>query len=499
MSICQGLAYFFSVIYLLSAGIILLYSLVQFQLLLIYLKKPRGIESSNMPEDASMWPKVTIQLPLYNEPLVVERLLESLTYLNYPADKLFIQILDDSTDSTTKLAANYIQNFIDAGINVELIHRTHRTGYKAGALQNGLANIQGAYIAIFDADFIPSPDFLIKTLPYFIADPQIAVVQTRWGFYNEHFSLLTALQAFQLNVHFKIEQVARANGGFFLQFNGTAGIWRKEAIYDAGGWEHDTLTEDLDLSYRAQLKGWRIKYLEHVVTPGEIPIEMIGYRSQQHRWMKGGAETARKIIPHLWKSNAPLAIKIQGTFHLLSGSIYFLLLLSAFSSVPLLLLWPYSPISAPILSIFVIGLIIVTFLFFVANRNSKPSAFQSHFLFKFIFLFPIFLILSMGLSLHNSIAVLEGWLGKKSPFVRTPKWNSAITSSPIMLRNLKRSPTDLKSWIEVALSLYFALAAFFGIYHQNYIFLIYHIMFALGFGYVFWRTMRPQFNVDANT
>lgn len=492
MSIYQGLAYIFSSIYLLSAGIILLYSLMQFQLLLIYFKRPKGYESFLMPDDPTTWPVVTIQLPLYNEPFVVERLLESILNLNYPTDKLFIQILDDSTDTTTKLVENYRQHFINAGIEVELIHRTHRMGFKAGALENGLASIHGEYIAIFDADFLPEPDFLIHTLPYFRADPKIAVVQTRWGFCNEHFSLLTALQAFQLNVHFKIEQVARENAGLFLQFNGTAGIWRKEAIHDAGGWQHDTLTEDLDLSYRAQLRGWRIKYLEHLVTPGEIPIEMSGYRSQQHRWIKGGAETARKILPLLWRSSLPIPIKIHGSFHLIAGSIYFLLLLSALSSVPLLILWPYSPISASALSIFALGLAVVTFLFFAANNQSRLHTNRKFFLFKFIIIFPIFLILSMGLSLHNSIAAIEGWLGKKTPFVRTPKWNLTTGQSNFKSQNHILKNWGAQTWVEASFALCFGLAAIFGLYHQNYIFLIYHLMFALGFGYVFWRTLRPK-------
>lgn len=498
MSIYQGLAYFFCSIYLLSAGIILLYSLIQFQLLFIYLKRPKGIESCVLPNETERWPTITVQLPLYNEPLVVERLMASILKLNYPSDKLFIQILDDSTDTTTTLAANYLKCFDNAGIKAELIHRDHRSGFKAGALENGLASVHGEFIAIFDADFIPGPDFLRKTLPYFSADPKIAVVQTRWGFYNENYSVLTALQAFQLNVHFKIEQVARAKGGFFLQFNGTAGIWRKEAIYDAGGWEHDTLTEDLDLSYRAQLKGWRIKYLEHLVTPGEIPIELNGYRSQQHRWMKGGAETARKILPLLWKSSLPTPIKIHGTFHLLAGSIYFLLLVSALSSIPLLILWPYSPISASTLSVFALGLSIVAILFYNANNHTPAQTFSKYFLFKFIWIFPVFLILSMGLSLHNSIAVIEGWLGKKTSFVRTPKWNLTTLKPGFLSHEYPKKKANIQSWAEATFALSFALAAGFGLYYHNYVFFVYHLMFAFGFGYVFWRTMNPQFNLDAN-
>jgi len=311
---------------------ITVFCLMQLQLLWIY----RRIDTIGelRSDNGSSYPIVTIQLPVFNELYVVERLIDNICALDYPSDKLQIQVLDDSTDETLDLTQKKVDEYQDKGFDIQLIHRKDRTGYKAGALANGMKTARGEFIAIFDADFMPNKDFLLRTLPYF-ADSKVGVVQTRWEHLNRDYSLITKLQAFQLNVHFTIEQSGRQAADYLLQFNGTAGVWRAKAIEDAGGWEADTLTEDLDLSYRAQLKGWSIKYLEDVGSPAELPAEMNGLKSQQFRWMKGGAETARKMIPSVWRSPLSFSKKMHATIHLLSSTIFVFVFVIGVFSVPL--------------------------------------------------------------------------------------------------------------------------------------------------------------------
>ena len=260
-------------------------------------------------------PVVTIQLPLYNEMYVVDRLVESVCRIDYPRDLLEIQVLDDSTDETREIAELAVRRFAAQGIDIKYIHRTDRTGYKAGALEAGLQVARGEFIAIFDADFIPQPDFLTRTIQYF-TDPKVAMVQTRWGHVNEDYSLLTKIQAMLLDAHFVLEHGSRNRGGCFFNFNGTAGIWRRDAIADAGGWQHDTLTEDLDLSYRAQLRGWQFIFLPDHVAPAELPVEMNAFKSQQHRWAKGSIQTFLKLMPRILQSNQPFRVKAEAFFHL---------------------------------------------------------------------------------------------------------------------------------------------------------------------------------------
>lgn len=491
--VLKGLAVFFSSLYMISMLLILIFSLVQLQLLILFLrKKQNSTYHPQMPDDESAWPQVTIQLPLYNEPHVVERLLDAIATIHYPPEKLDIQVLDDSTDETTTRAANKISELSKNGLPIRLIHRENRIGYKAGALAYGLQQTNGEYLAVFDADFMPDPDFLLKTLPWLIYYPENGVVQTRWGHLNENYSPLTRLQSFQLNVHFVLEQTARNKGDLMLQFNGTAGVWRRVAIEEAGGWDHDTLTEDLDLSYRTQLAGWKIQYLNQLETPGEVPAEMRGYRTQQFRWMKGGAETARKILPLLWRAPITLRRKIHGTFHLMAGSIYVLLFISAFLSVPVLWLWPFCPLSRDILAVFLVAILIAITIFYTANTAvNKNSDGRMPYVFKFLVLFPLFLALSLGLSLHNSIAIIQGWLGRKTPFIRTPKWN--LTSEKRMPFNLSRAPLHGDFyWTEALLSIYFAAGIWYGLAYGNYTFLLYHILLASGFAVVFWKTAFPS-------
>ncbi len=267
-------------------------------------------------------PVVTVQLPLFNELYVTNRLIDAVCALEYPKDKLEVQVLDDSTDETRDLVEKATKHYRALGYDIKHIHRIDRSGYKAGALKHGLETARGEFIAVFDADFVPNRDFLVKTIPYFYTDPKIGVVQTRWEHLNREYSMLTRTQAFALDGHFVVEQDVRNKAGFFIQFNGTGGVWRKTTIIDAGNWQSDTLTEDLDLSYRAQLRGWKFKYLAHVTSPAELPAEVNALKSQQFRWTKGAIETARKMIPEVWKSNIPLRIKIHSTFHLTNNIVF---------------------------------------------------------------------------------------------------------------------------------------------------------------------------------
>ncbi|HHS95171.1 MAG TPA: glycosyltransferase, partial [Phaeodactylibacter sp.] len=328
------LAYIAVGIYIIALVYITFYCLLQFHLLYYYKKKKQPFSQLGLRDNL---PMVTIQLPIFNELYVAERLIDNIVQMDYPKDRLQIQVLDDSTDDTATLTKRKVAQYAARGYDIEWIHRSDRSGYKAGALKAAMPQVKGSFIAIFDADFLPHPDFLQKTIPHF-EDPKVGVVQSRWEHINENYSLITRLQAMQLNVHFRVEQTGRAKGNCLLQFNGTAGVWRKETIDDAGGWEADTLTEDLDLSYRAQLKGWRIHYLEDLGSPAELPAEMNGLKSQQFRWMKGGAENARKLIPAVLRStDLSLRQKIHAVGHLLASTIYLFIFLAGVFSVPLLL------------------------------------------------------------------------------------------------------------------------------------------------------------------
>ena len=484
-------AYIIVGIYLIALVYITAYCLLQFQLLYYYKKhhlrhemNARYLTNKNHP------PVVTIQLPLYNEMYVVERLIDNIVKIQYPKEYLEIQVLDDSTDETTQLALNKAKEYSKLGFDIKVIRRPHRKGFKAGALKYGMKTAKGEFIAIFDADFLPKEDFLQKTIPYF-DDPKIGVVQTRWEHINRDYSVLTKLQAFQLNVHFTVEQQGRNAGNYMLQFNGTAGIWRRVTIESSGGWEADTLTEDLDLSYRAQLKGWKIKYLEEVGSPAELPAEMNGLKSQQYRWMKGGAETAKKILPSLWKSDLSLWQKVHATGHLFASSIFIFVFLTGVFSVPLLPAIEILAFNKAILSVFLLSLVSIIIVYYVANEGNgdKPS-FSINKLFKFIILFPIFLSLSMGLSLHNTVAVIQGFIGKKTPFVRTPKFNIQTITDSVKKKQYLINKLKWTTLVEGMLAVYFFAGIVLGIYLGNTSFLIFHILLMFGYGTIFLYTIR---------
>ena len=465
---------------------------MQFHLLLYYNHHKRGerVNPEVKPQMNGHYPFVTIQLPIYNEYFVVSRLIDQIMALDYPKDKFEVHVLDDSTDETREISRTKVKEYKDQGYNIELVTRKERKGYKAGALKDGMAVAKGEYIAIFDADFLPEKDFLKQTIPYF-DDPEVGVVQTRWGHINQAYSLLTELQAFQLNVHFTVEQQGRESADLLLQFNGTAGVWRKKTIEDAGGWEADTLTEDLDLSYRAQLKGWKINYLEDILSPAELPVEMIGLKSQQYRWMKGGAETAKKLLPVIWSSHLGVKQKLHATTHLLGSSIFLFVFLLGVFSVPLLFVLNPLNINESILGLFLLSTLAIIAVYYVANVQSAwdgDNKLKS--IIKFVLIFPLFLALSMGLSLHNSLAVLQGFRGKKSSFVRTPKFDIKKAGDKFAKSKYRSKKLPSITILEGILALYFLMGIFSGIYLGEPSLLVFHIMLFIGYGTIFYYSIK---------
>lgn len=443
--------------------------------------------------DPAHYPFVTVQLPIFNELYVIERLIDAVAAFDYPKDRFEIHILDDSNDETVEVTRKKVEEYQAKGFNIAQVQREVRQGYKAGALRDGMGEAKGEFIAIFDADFLPRPDFLKLTIPHF-KDPSIGVVQTRWEHINQDYSLITRLQALQLNVHFTVEQVGRMSGNYMLQFNGTAGVWRRETIEDAGGWEADTLTEDLDLSIRAQIRGWKIHYLEEIGSPAELPVEMNSLKSQQFRWMKGGAETAKKMLPTVWRSKLSLGQKIHATSHLLASTIFVFVFITGVSSVPLLFFLGdliALGFDKNFFAYFLVGLLSIIAIYYVANVQApvhKDSFGKA--LYKFMLLFPMFLSLSMGLSLHNTVAVLQGYRGKKSPFVRTPKFNIKTIRDSFSKHKYLSKKLSWTTVLEGVLALYFAAAVVGGLYIQNTTFLVFHLMLMLGYGAIFYFTLR---------
>ncbi len=467
------------VLYVLFLSFILLYSLSQFHLLVSYWRKS--------PKAQAIWvgklPRVTVQLPVYNERYVIDRLIDSVMALDYPKELLEVQILDDSDDKTSELAGLSAQRWIEKGFDVVYLKRPQRSGFKAGALAYGLEKVKGDFIAIFDADFIPDPDFLKSVIPHF-SNSKVALVQTRWGHLNRNHSLLSEMQAFGLDAHFTIEQVGRSEFHSFINFNGTAGVWRKEAIIDSGGWSSDTLTEDLDLSYRAQMKDWDFVYLEDVVSPAELPITMNALKTQQFRWTKGAAECAVKNLGKVWRSDhLSLQTKIHGHFHLLNSSIFIHVLVVALLSVPFLFV--RSKLEGNVLVdgfglIFSLSILILSVFYYTSYRSVN----QSFDLFQFIKRFMIFLLMSMGMSLHNSIAVLEGYFGVKSPFVRTPKFNLQSDKKAWRANVYVRNTSIMLMVVESAFSFLFAIAILIGVYLKDYALIPFHLLLSVGFGLV---------------
>ncbi len=480
------------IIYTLALAVILLYSLAQLNLLLNYLKARKKIDNAPVfdlenPEEV---PFVTVQLPLYNELYVVERLLDSVAQLDYPKDKLEIQVLDDSTDSSLETTRKKIEDLQQAGIPIAHITRSNRSGFKAGALKEGLVHAKGEFIAIFDSDFVPGSDWLKQTVPYF-KDEKIGVVQTRWGHLNRDYSLLTRIQAFALDFHFVLEQVGRNFGHHFINFNGTAGIWRKVCILDAGNWQGDTLTEDLDLSYRAQLNKWDFKYLIDVETPAELPVAISAARSQQFRWNKGAAENFQKLYGRLLKDpTVSLKTKFHSFFHLLNSSMFLLVLLVAILSVPVLYIKHNNPAYSGYFNV-IAGFAVSTIIFFgcywVAYKRIHGGGFRNFV--KYIGMFFTFFSIAMGFSVHNSLAVLEGHFGKKSEFIRTPKFNINKLGDSWKSNIYLKKSISLNSFLEAGLAFYFAFAIYSAFKINDYGLLLFHVMLFCGFSFVAFKSI----------
>lgn len=472
-------------VYGIALTLIVIYSFGQLHLVLTFLRNRQSFTAEPALEGDDV-PFVTIQLPIFNELYVVERLLDAMAALDYPRDKFEIQLLDDSNDETVEVAAKKIEELKAMGIQAEHVRRPDRVGFKAGALKYGMDFAKGDFLAIFDADFLPRPNFLRAMMSNFTS-PEIGVVQARWEHINGNYSIFTEAQAFHLDAHFTIEQFSRDRGGYFMNFNGTAGVWRKETIIDAGGWEADTLTEDLDLSYRAQIKGWKFRYVDEIGAPAELPAEMGAIKSQQYRWMKGGAEVARKMLITLWKSNAPIIRKFHGTVHLLSSSVFVLVLMLGATSVPLLVMkhttfagrtdMLIAPVTALLISFVILGMLyIVTFVW---REHSAGAGFK-----RFLKNYIPFLSLSMGLSLHNTIAVVQGYRGKQTPFIRTPKFN--LQGKKDQWKSVKYRRTKVKPSVygELFFALYFISGIVLAVHFRDFSIIPFLVMQAFGFAAV---------------
>ena len=476
------------IVYGLSLLFIFGYSVAQAHLVHLYLtsKRRKNLSENNRSKKIPLgkYPFVTIQLPIYNELYVVERIIDAVASFRYPRNRFEIQVLDDSTDETIDLAKSKVAALQSKGLNIQYIRRPTRDGFKAGALAYGLQYANGELIAIFDADFLPPPDFLLKTIPYF-QDESIGLVQTKWEHVNENYSLLTRLQAFGLDAHFTVEQRGRNVGGHFMNFNGTAGIWRKSCILDAGNWQSDTLTEDLDLSYRAQLRGWKFLYLEHVKSPAELPVTINALKTQQFRWTKGAAECVKKNLSSVLSSKHTSSItKMHAIFHLMNCTVFICILLAAIFSIPLLFIKSSHPQYAQVFlfALFSPFSLFLLSYFYWTSATQRPGLSFPSFLGKFL----LFLSVSMGLSLHNSIALCEGYMGKKIPFIRTPKFN--ITSNKDKWQANKYLVNNIggTTILEALLAIYFFAGVFLSIYFHNFGLLPFYIMLTLGFGYIFY-------------
>jgi len=425
--------------------------------MMVYLYR-RYAKDKPDPSPAREWgedelPIVTVQLPMFNERYVAERLIDAVCQLDYPLDRLEIQVLDDSTDDTTAICQHAVEAKKELGFDIVLIHRTDRTGYKAGALEEGLAIARGEFVAIFDADFVPQPDFLRNTVHHF-TDPKIGMVQTRWEHINREYSLLTRAQAILLDGHFVLEHTARNRSGRFFNFNGTAGIWRRQAIRDAGGWEHDTLTEDLDLSYRSQLAGWKFRFLRDITAPSEIPVEMNAFKSQQHRWAKGSIQTAMKLLVRIFRADVSFAIKLEAFHHMTANMAYLLMVVLALLMPLATIVRVHQGLYETLildLPIFFSATFSICYFYWVSQREiGRPKL-------EILRMIPTVLGIGIGISINNAKAVAEALIGYKTPFVRTPKYG-IDGSNDAWANKLYIKKSTIVTLIELALGLWFTYA-----------------------------------------
>jgi cellulose synthase/poly-beta-1,6-N-acetylglucosamine synthase-like glycosyltransferase len=488
--------YIWLAVYLFALLSLFVYGINCYVLMFLYWRKhPQALERhatikasyfQQVPPGA--WPAVTVQLPVYNERYVVERLIEAVCRLDYPKNLLEIQVLDDSIDDTAEIARAATARMRQQGYDIVYLHRQDRCGFKAGALKEGLSQAKGDLLAIFDADFIPDADFLMETVPYF-ADPAIGMLQTRWGHINSDYSLLTRAQSMGIDGHFAVEQGARAWNGLFMNFNGTAGIWRKTAIQDAGGWQADTLTEDLDLSYRAQLKGWKLQFVSQVVCPAEVPVTINAFKSQQHRWAKGSIQTAKKNLGRIFRARLPLLTKIQAFLHLTHYMVHPMMLLVVLTSIPML----YTRL---LLNNWTWPLMIFTLFCLATCGPSSMYLFSQNIIYKDwkrrIKFLPFLMCLGTGIAVNNTKAVLEALLNLQSSFIRTPKygirarcdaWQGKCYAIPL-------SPLSI---VELFFGLYSLAGLGLFLFFSKYLVSPFLIIYTTGFFYVFFLSVMQGY------
>jgi cellulose synthase/poly-beta-1,6-N-acetylglucosamine synthase-like glycosyltransferase len=477
-------AYFFVLI------ILAVYGWHRYYLVYLYMKN-RDKEPRPGPP-LSPTPAVTIQLPLYNEMYVADRLIDAVCRIDYPRELLEIQVLDDSTDETRSIAELAVRRFAEQGIDIKCLHRTDRAGFKAGALGEGLRTARGEFIAIFDADFIPPPDFLARLMPHF-GDPRVGMVQARWGHINQDYSLLTKIQSILLDGHFVLEHGGRNRSGRFFNFNGTAGIWRRAAIEDAGGWQHDTLTEDLDLSYRAQLRGWRFVFVSKLIAPAEVPVEMNAFKSQQHRWAKGSIQTCRKLLPEILRAKVPLGVKVEAFFHLTANFNYPLMCVLSVLMFPSMVIrynmgW-YEMLLIDVPLFFAATFSVCNFYMVCQREIHRDWRARIKYL-------PFLMSIGIGLCINNTRAVVEALCGKPSEFTRTPKYRIEGETDDWLGKKYHQT-VAVQPLFELALGLYFTATVFYALANQIYGTLPFLVLFQIGFLYTGLVSIVQQYAGDS--
>ncbi len=471
-------------IYYLVLGVLALYGAHRLVLLALYYRT-RHLHSLTPPEPAE-WPRVTVQLPLFNELYVAKRLIDAVGALDYPADRLQIQVLDDSTDETREIVARHVRSLRDRGVDIEHLHRVDRTGYKAGALAAGVPRASGSLLAVFDADFVPPPDFLKRTVPWF-RDPEIGMVQACWEHLNRDYSLLTRIQAIFLDAHFLIEHAARNRSGRFFNFNGTAGVWRLEAILDAGGWQHDTLTEDLDLSYRAQLAGWKFRFLPDVKVPAELPVDVNAFKRQQYRWAKGSIQTARKLLLPVLRARIPWPAKTEAIIHLTNNLAYLLMIGLSLLIFPAMILRIGSD---PSLMLYIdlplfLGATVAVLIYYSVSQHVRGE-----FDMACLRRLPAVMGLGIGLAVNNSRAVVAGLRRQVGAFERTPKYRIEGSDGGWSGKRY-RVARDLSAWIEGAFALYFIGCLVTAVWFEMWPSLPFLYLFLTGYCYMFVLAVTP--------
>jgi cellulose synthase/poly-beta-1,6-N-acetylglucosamine synthase-like glycosyltransferase len=467
--------------------ILAFYGIHRYQLVWLYFRNKKNAAKWNEPPaqfEEDRLPSVTIQLPIFNEQFVIDRLIDACCRLDYPRDRFEIQVLDDSTDETTVVAQQIVERYARgfAGMDpqpIAYIHRTNRHGYKAGALDAGLNSAKGEFVAIFDADFVPPREWVMQVIHHF-AEPGVGMVQTRWTHLNRDYSFLTQVEAILLDGHFVLEHGGRSRAGVFFNFNGTAGMWRRKTIGEAGGWQHDTLTEDTDLSYRAQMVGWKFKYLQDVECPAELPIEMTAFKTQQARWAKGLIQTGKKILPRVMKSDRPWHTKLEAWYHLTANLSYPLMIVLSVLLMPAMIIRSWQGWLQMILidlPLFMASTMSISSFYLVSQKELFPKSWFKTFLYL-----PFLMALGVGLTITNTKAVMEALFGVQSAFARTPKYRVAKKGEKSQAKKYRKR-LGIIPWIELAIGSYFAMTVWYAFTTENYFTVPFLVLFVFGYWY----------------